>query len=252
MENQDKFQRKTKVEFEEKGFQVKTLESLQEIERLFEFRKRIFRDVGYISDNRQLSTFDLVADHLAVIDKYSGNFIASYILVSSKNSNVFGCDKRWVFDELKNSNFDILELAWLCVDSIYITKRIWLLLLLRGVREYTITSGEHYYFGSASIPTNDLESISQIYFYLNKEKLTSDKFNVYPKETVNLIKVSEDTYWGDDAVKRLIPKLFFWYFKLGGKAAKQPIILSHVNRTDFFMYGETQFAIHRYTDLIRR
>ena len=49
MTNQEEFQIKIKVEFEKNGFLVKSLESFQEIERLFEFRKRIFIDAGYVS-----------------------------------------------------------------------------------------------------------------------------------------------------------------------------------------------------------
>jgi len=252
MINQDKFKRKIKVEFESKGFLVKTLESFQEIENLFELRKRIFTDIGYISGDKKICEVDFSADHLAVIDKSNNRFVASYILISSKNSTLFAGDKRWIFDDLKKSGFDILELSWLCVDSNYVTKRIWLSLLLRGIMEYTIASGERYYFGSASIPTNDIETISHIYFYFDKKNFISDNFNVYPKETVTIMKVSKDTYWGDDIVKPLIPKLLLWYFKLGGKSAKQPLILTNLNRTDFFMYGDTQVAIPRYTDLINQ
>jgi putative hemolysin len=242
MKDQKKFQRKIKIEFEDNKYLVKTLEFTEELERLLELRKRIFREVGYISDDRQLGSLDLVSDHLSVIDKRSENFIASYVLTSSKESNFFGCDKRWVFDEFKENGSEILELSWLCVDSKCSTSRIWLLYLLRGIVEYATISGEKYYFGSISIPSNNVKEISQIAYYFQKNGYVSEQFHIYPKEATNLLEISEENYWSDQIVENHIPKLFFWYFKSGVKLAKQPVILTHVERTDFFIYGETKFA----------
>lgn len=242
MNDRNQFQRKIQIQFEDEKYLVKMLQYTEEIECLLEFRKRIFREVGYISDHRQLGSLDLVSDHLAVIDKSSGNFIASYILTSSKESGFFGCDKRWIFDDFKENDFEILELSWLCVDPNYSNSRIWLLYLLQGIVEYATISGERYYFASVSIPSNDVEIISQIAYYFQNNDCVSNQFHIYPKEFANLIEISEKIYWGDQVVKNYIPKLFFWYFKSGVKLAKQPVILTHVERTDFFIYGETQVA----------
>ncbi len=236
------FNRKIPVNFQQGNFLVKTLENFDDIEKLFEFRKRIFQQVGYISDDRPLSDLDFMADHLAVIDSRSESIIASYILLSSTDSNTFNADKRWSFDEFKYQSNQILELSWLCVSSRYANKRIWLNQLLKGIIEYSIISGDYYYFGSVSIPHNDKDTVAQIAYYLEKNDYTDHQFNIVPKSDITLPKVTPMSYWGDEAVKPLIPKLLFWYFKLGIRCAPKPVVLPHVSRTDFFIYGKAAQA----------
>nr|VFK00605.1 MAG: Putative hemolysin [Candidatus Kentron sp. H]VFK02177.1 MAG: Putative hemolysin [Candidatus Kentron sp. H]VFK04618.1 MAG: Putative hemolysin [Candidatus Kentron sp. H] len=239
MHQNNNFTRKINLQLEDKRFIVRTLGSLNEVDQLFEFRKKIFKDIGYISGDRELSDLDLLADHLAVIDKDSNEFIASYVLISSRFSREFSSDKRWIFEDFREEHNGILELSWLSVDPSYCHQNILLSYLFKALAHYSVASGEGYYFGSVSIPTNDLDKVSQIAFYLGRKGYTSDKFDIKPRKFIRLPLVTDENYWGDDRVASLIPKLLFLYLRLGGVACKKPAVLSHVNRTDFFIFNQT-------------
>ena len=79
------FERKIKIHNETNGFILKTIENSQELEKVLEFRFNIFYKelLNEHREGRDIDEFDIIADHLVLIDKRDRKIIGNYRLISS-------------------------------------------------------------------------------------------------------------------------------------------------------------------------
>lgn len=161
-------------------YQVKTATTNEELKCAFKLRHDIFfREFAGIQyensiEHLDIEDHDYLCDHLIVKDLRSGEVIACYRLLSSKNlplGSAFYSESEFKIDDFLNTKDNKLELGRACVHKDYRRGTV-VLLLWRGIIEYATNCQTRYLFGCSSISHDQFPFIPEIL----REISIQDKF----------------------------------------------------------------------------
>lgn len=236
------FRPKVSILIENRRFIIKTVEDTVELEKALNLRYDVFYKETLNKNSLihiDADKFDLICDHLIIIDKELDSVIGTYRLISSTFSEKFYSETEFSMDTIKNAVGIKLELGRACVDRRY-RNGLAIALLWKGVSEYTKAVNAKYLFGCSSITTTNIVEISLIYKYIKELHLSSEDFRVFPKQKY---KVKELDYYlkafdkfnlNLNAMSDFIPPLLKSYFKAGSVICGEPALDKKFKCVDFF------------------
>jgi putative hemolysin len=236
------FKPKVLIFYENQRFIIKSVENANELEQALNLRYEVFyKEVLNKRAILQIDVdgFDLICDHLIIIDKKSGMVIGTYRFLSSTYSRVFYSETEFFIDNLKKANGNKLELGRACVHKDY-RSGIVIALLWKGISEYMKKVDARYLFGCSSVNTTDIFEIALVYKYLMELYFSSEDLRVYPNEKYKLkqfhlyLNAIGDISSHRDTIEELIPALLKGYLKAGSKVCGEPAFDSKFRCADFF------------------
>lgn len=235
------FRCKLPIRLECGDFLIKTAENWDELCLIFQQRRRVFFNTGFINETYCLEDIDLTGDYIAIFDMRNGQVMASLVVFSSSLGTVLPCEKKWKIQKLQAEFPGILETDWLCIDPSSGRSRLWLRMLIKGFLHYIRTSGDSFLIGECSMPCSDPFLISQVCGYMERHGFLSRKYDIHPRQARMLSAPMSRPYLGNQEIKCCIPPLFFWYFNLGMKAVPVPrFVACGGARTDFLLLGDDE------------
>lgn len=230
------------IYIESKRYIIKTVENSEELEKVLHLRYEIFykeriNKTCFISID--FDKFDLISDHLIIIDKETDLIVATYRFISSRFSGTYYSETFFNIDNVKRMPGVKLEIGRACVHAKYRNGPV-MVLLWKGLSEYMKEVCAKYVFGCSAIQTTNIVEVSLLYKYIKDMYLSSDNLRVYPKEQYKLQDLSHyiETYNKFDVntenTKSFIPPLLKGYFKAGSVICGEPAIDKNLGSADFF------------------
>ncbi len=117
MENQ-----KISIYIDTRRFLIKTAENSQKLEGALDLRYDVFYKESLNKDNFtkiDVDKFDLICDHLIIIDKKLDSIAGTYRLISSTFSDKFYSETEFLIDHTKTAKGIKVELGRACVHKNY-------------------------------------------------------------------------------------------------------------------------------------
>jgi len=223
------FNQKIPLHFENSNYLVKTVTDKQELLKVFKLRYDIFyKEFNHKKNFLKLDKdkFDDICDHLIIIEKSSGLIIGTYRLNCSLFTDKFYSSTEFdISNVLKLSGIKI-ELGRACLLESY-RKNSVLILLWRGIAEYSKIVGAKYLFGLSSVKQIEESTALSLYDYLDKNY--HSEIRVFPKKA---FKAKEDVK--SEFSLNLIPNLLKFYLRCGSLICGEPAYDKKLNCYDFF------------------
>ena len=210
---------------------------------------------------RDVDAYDLVCDHLLVIDhtrKAKQAVVGTYRLLRqdvAERFNGFYSSGEYDLAPLMTPEFrdrmgsgrQLLELGRSCVHSDYRNNST-INLLWRGISEYLVEHEIAYMFGCASLPGTDPAAHKLPLSYLYHEHLVPDDFPVRAQpllfEEMNLLRPED--YTTRDA-RRALPPLIKGYLRLGCFIGDGAVVDHQFGTTDVFILLPVERVTRRYS-----
>lgn len=233
---------------ENEDFIVTVARHGHELLRILELRHEVFieewqgRSAGHGLD---IDDFDLVADHLMIIDKKIHEVVGTYRLLSSNSVSEFYSQSEFHIDPFLALPGLKLELGRACIHAEYRDGRT-IDLLWSGLAKYIEMVRAQYLFGCASVKSVDAQIIADLYQYINANQEWSDDFNVRPTYNYQLPRYNMALGQSNPMTRQLIPALLRSYLAGGAKIYGQPALDRQFNCVDVFTILELKNLKDRY------
>lgn len=232
---------------EKDRFLLKTVSNVEELRESLKLRHDTFF-VEYKGEfnpsGLDMDEFDLICDHLIVIDKQevsSMKVVGTYRMISSTFSKRFYSQTEFNIDGFLALSGEKLELGRACIDQDYRNGAV-INLLWRGVMEYARKTNSSYLFGCSSVKTtNPLEAALIAHLIFRDVPLPTD-FNIKPLEAYVMPGFNEimpqdlstvPPYMIAE-VKRKLPSLLKTYLRAAATICKEPALDREFECIDFF------------------
>ncbi len=235
------FKPKNDIYYESKKYIVKTIDSVLELEKALTLRYEVF--YKELIQKRSIVTidfdkFDLISDHIIILDKSTNDVIGTYRVISSRFSDTFYSETEFDINNLKNLTENKMELGRACVNKNY-RNGMTLTLLWKGISLYMESHNIKYLFGCSSVNTTNVLEISLIYKYIKDLHLSQDELKVFPKSKFKLeslgtyIDAFEKFNTKAESIEEIIPPLLKTYLKAGSKICGEPALDRKFKCADF-------------------
>jgi len=224
------------IHLESSRFIIKTVKDGSELMDVLKLRYEVFYSeyVGEVTDDGipgiDVDKFDILFDHLAIIDKKTNKPVGTYRLNCTKFNDKFYSAKEFKMKSIKNLEGDKIELGRACVHPDF-RNGATISALWKGLGAYMQATGSRYMFGCSSIHAEDTFQIALIHHWLS-EHMDKDHKDVRPRKKfrdTNLERTFEKT--GEErfapfreAAGCLVPPLLLSYLKAGGSVCGQPAL----------------------------
>lgn len=197
-----RFKPKINIHSDKGPFLLKTVTTADELIETLRLRYQVFhRELLGKTKPRGLDVdeFDFVCDHLAIIEKKTGQLIGTYRLNSSLNSDLnspgFYSGNEFNLRRILEVPGTKLELGRACIHKDY-RKGLVISLLWRGIAEYMNATNSKLLFGCASIKTESPRQAALLYHHFRQEGRI------------------QENYWCPPTMKFTMPNLGLWIEKL--------------------------------------
>lgn len=218
--------------FEQSHYLVKTVDNAVELERTLRLRHEVFH--AECLNKRLLSgldfdRFDLLCDHLIIVDKRNDQLVGTYRVNCSLFSDQFYTSSEFNVESLLALPGVKLELGRACIEREYRTGAV-IHLLWRAIAHYIKLARVDLLFGCASVFTRSSLEGAAIFKYLRDEGLTTTHNYVRPVGEYHDPDVSEflsflnrpEFKFDAASMRTNLPALFKSYLKMGGKICGEP------------------------------
>ncbi len=230
--------------FENNRYILKTVSNGRELRDVLRLRHEIYYRELLKKEhflNIDVDKFDFRCDHLAVIDKKSGQISGTYRL----NSSLFN-DKYYSSTEFHLKNIEQLEEVKLeigraCVHPDF-RNAITISMLFKGVFRYMLATQTRWLFGCSSIKTTDPLEAAILYKYFHKKGYKMLPDIVKPKKTHKIPDFNrylekyifnEPENGIEQNIDKILPPLLKFYMKAGSKICGEPAIDRDFRCIDF-------------------
>lgn len=234
----NKFKQKINMKIERGHYIIKTAENKDELLKILQLRYAVFYEELL---NKKLSlmldfdSYDLVSDHLCIIDKRTNILVGTYRFISSNFSDKFYSSSEFNIKSILKLPGNKLELGRACVHKDF-RNGVIIALLWQGIMEYSKINNIRYIFGCSSVKTMDYKEIAFLSNYLQQHSF-SDKtdIKVKGKFKINHKKLSKHLVANNDFnVSNLIPPLLKGYLGAGAKVYTNPALDKSFKCVDYF------------------
>lgn len=228
------FQQKIKFSINTGKFTIKTAETSEEVIKALKLRHDVFIEELLNKTNLlnvDFDKFDLLADHILVLNNETGDVVATYRVICNLFSN-----KYYSESEFKIKNFLDTKQVKIEIGRATIAKEFRngasLSLVWKGIGKYSHLCGAKYVFGCASIPTTSALHAFLVYHALHESHCKD--WSITPKK-FEAIKIRPlfKNYISNDEIQQYIPALLSSYLKAGAKVASLPSIDHKMQCSDF-------------------
>jgi len=237
---------------------VRGAASPAEIDAVQALRFRVFyQEMGAIADARTAAwardqdEFDLVADHLLVVDHGPGNraerVVGTYRLIQREAAARIG--RFYTADEYDISHLTAFPgrvLGRSCVDAAYRNRQA-MQLLWRGIAAYVFHYRIALMFGCASLHGTDPDVLAPELTYLHAHHLAPPALcpRALPARYVEMRRMPPEAVDTRLALARL-PPLIKGYLRLGGFIGDGAVIDRQFNTTDIAVVVQTDLVTEKY------
>ena len=177
-----------------------------------------------------IDEFDRVCDHLVVLEKDSGQIIATSRVLSSDVTKRFYAQTEFYLDPFLAVGGKKLEWGRVCVHRDH-RNRIVIDLLWKAVAQYIKACGFRYLFGCSSVKVSTPGKARALWDYFKREGMTSDRFSIAPVAPF----AADLSLKGDVShIQEDIPPLLKAYLRSGAKLHGPPAFDKTFDCLDFF------------------
>jgi putative hemolysin len=231
------------ISFETDRFLVKTVENATELTRVQKLRHDVFYSEIIIRKKLlglDKDKYDHMADHLVVLERATGNPVATYRMICSTYSKHFYSESEFNVDNILALPGDKLELGRACVRKDY-RKGIMIVLLWRALSLYLKATGAHYMFGCSSVQTLSVPEIAKVHAILSRSHLAPEAVRTWPrpkhtiKNFADYVRAWDKVELVDPkaAIAGMIPPLLQLYLDVGSVICGEPAIDRSFKCADF-------------------
>lgn len=226
------YPRKVAVDFTVRDYQVKTVETVEEFNKVLALRRSVFHYEfagKWLSLRSDKDRFDADADHLAIFDRKADKLAGVYRLIPSRDARAFYSATEFNISRFLDTPGKKLELSRACIAREYRNGAV-IALLWKGLAEYAKAAGTDYLFGMSSFNTVDTFAIAKVHCYFKSVGLLDESYAMEPTSKFKifgfaetLAAVANDPTAVDEG-RGLVPSLLKTYIKAGAKVCSQPVI----------------------------
>ncbi|QIR37035.1 GNAT family N-acetyltransferase [Tolypothrix sp. PCC 7910] len=217
---------------------LKLASTEEELESIFRLRFEVFNlelNLGFSSSSlnqMDRDRFDSVCHHLMLVSKLTGKTIGTYRMQTyTMASKGLGFDAADIFNlnGIPNRVLQMsVEVGRACIAKQYRNSQS-LLLLWEGLANYLILSGCKYFFGCASLLTQNSWQATCAYHYFQRHNLMHPSILVYPNLQYSL-EIHPNC---PDSCNINIPNILQAYLSIGAKICSLPAIDRQFKTIDF-------------------
>ncbi|BAY27490.1 hypothetical protein NIES2100_73150 [Calothrix sp. NIES-2100] len=221
-----------------KNYILKLATTEEELASILRLRFEVFNlELGLGFSNSSLTQmdrdrFDTVCHHLMLISKLTGKTIGTYRMQTyTMASQGLGFDAADIFNlnGIPNTVLAMsVEIGRACIAKEYRNSQA-LLLLWQGLAHYLICSQSKYFFGCASLLTQNPLQATCAYHYFQLHNLMHPSILVYPNAQYSL----ELAQHCPDSCNVNIPNIVQAYLNIGAKICSLPAIDRQFKTIDF-------------------
>lgn len=239
---------------------VRIAATAAEVDAVQALRYRVFYgELGARADavtartGRDRDRFDVVADHLIVVDHAisagAAGVVGTYRLIkheaAAKLGRFYSADEYDIAPILEFPG-RIMELGRSCVDAAY-RNRIAMQLLWRGIAAYVFHYQIDLMFGCASLPGTDPDALATELTYLYQNHLAPPALRprALPHRFVEMRRLRPDAVDTRRALTQM-PPLVKGYLRLGGFVGDGAVIDRQFNTTDVAVVVKTDLVTDKY------
>jgi putative hemolysin len=239
---------------------VRLAEGAAEVDAAQALRFRVFyeemgarADAATAASRRDSDEFDVVADHLLVLDHDlgdgPGSVVGSYRLIRREAARKLGrfySESEYDIAPIIAWPGGILELGRSCVAPPYRTRGT-LQLLWRGIAAYVFRHRIGLMFGCASLPGTDLDALAPLLSYLHANHLAPPALRprALAERHVAMDRIPMDAAQSKAALIAL-PPLIKGYLRLGGFVGDGAVLDHQFNTTDVCVVVKTDQVTEKY------
>ncbi len=240
------------------GVRIATVAS--EIDAAQRLRFRIFHgemgahpSAATLASGRDEDRYDLVADHLLVLDHTLGDgpeaVVGTYRLIrpeAAARAGGFYTSSEYDISPLQRLPGRVLELGRSCVDPAYRGRAV-MQLLWRGIAAYVFRHAIDIMFGCASLTGTDPDAVALELTYLHLHHLAPPALRVraLPDRYVDMTRLPADSV-DPRAALALLPPLIKGYLRLGGFVGDGAVVDTEFNTTDVAVIVKTDLVTDKY------
>lgn len=248
------FKPKVRLYIDSRKYIIKTVDDIFELEKALELRYEVFYRETLNKDTItriDIDKFDILSDHLIIIDKKLGEVVGTYRLISSEFSDHFYSETEFSMDSIKSTPGIKIELGRACVHRSYRNGTA-IALLWKGLSEYIKALRANYLFGCSSVSTTNAVEISLIYKYIKELHLSPEEMRVYPKTKYKLkdlgyhMEAFQKFDIKSESIREFIPALLRSYLKAGSVICGEPALDKKFKCADFFTVLDLQILTDSY------
>lgn len=228
------FARKYKVDFEARGYRIKTIDTMAEMRQVLALRRRVFHYEfarKWISLSSDKDRFDDRADHLAIICQETSRIVGVYRLIVSGPDQIYYSDTEFNISGFIRQAGRKVELSRACIDRDYRTGTV-IALLWKGLAEYAKVAQADFLFGLSSVTTTDKGVIKALHCHFEERGMVDLSFGMDPRSEYGIEGFAGINPASIEA-SELIPPLLKTYIKAGAKICSQPVIDRDFNCADW-------------------
>lgn len=222
------------ISMENSRFLIKTVQSGSELMDVLKLRYEVFYSeyVGEVTEGGvsgiDVDKFDLMFDHLAIIDKKTEKPVGTYRMNCTRFNNKFYSGKEFKMKSIEDLVGHKVELGRACVHPEY-RNGATISALWKGLGAYMTATDSRYMFGCSSIHAEDTFQIALIHHWLG-EYMDCDHEKVRPRKKFRdkrlcdvVEQLSDDRFSPfKDAAGIMVPPLLHSYLKAGGTICGTP------------------------------
>ncbi|HQT46122.1 MAG: hemolysin-like protein [Acidocella sp. 20-63-7] len=239
---------------------VRLAETAAELDAVQALRYRVFyQEMGAQADGatilaeRDRDEFDVVADHLLVVDHDLGegaqSVVGTYRLIreaAAAKVGRFYSASEFDISALEKFSGKKLELGRSCTDAAYRSRAV-LQLLWRGIAAYVFHYGIDLMFGCASLSGTDPDALAVELTYLTSHHLAPEAIRpkALAERYVPMLRCDPASLDAKRALMSL-PPLVKGYLRLGGFVGEGAVIDRQFNTTDIAVVVQTDLVTEKY------
>ena len=220
------------------SFTIKFADCLDELSQVFKLRYESFWGKTH-EDKWDVDLFDIVADHLIIIDDNTDQVVGTYRLIHSKETQIFYSQTEFNMGSILNLEGSKVECGRACIHKDYRNGST-IALLWQGLGDYIINNNIRWMFGCSSIKSSQVQQIRLIHQFLIENHLVSQELIAHPQNpaTINQLKILNNKE--ERLASRILPPLLRTYLKLGAKICGHPHLDEEMNCFDYLTLLDTR------------
>ena len=237
------FKQKIKVYIEKGNYIIKTAENRDEVLKAIRLRTEVFleelngRDISVDLD---IDEYDVLSDHLLLMEKETGNVVGTYRFNSNLYSNSFYSETEFdIFNILTLPGIKV-ELGRACIHKNF-RGGVNIGLLFTGIIQYAKAIRADYFFGCSSFHLPETKYAAQLNRYFMETGKPGEDMMVYPRKKYSVqdldLYIAEMENSGSREYltsRRFIPGLVNGYISAGAVICGEPVYDADFNCYDFF------------------
>ncbi len=253
------FKQKVGIYLERENFIIRTASNTEDVKKAIELRSKVFLEE--LNNNNGISTvdideFDILSDHLLLIERETDTVIGTYRFNSNLFSNHFYSETEFnIFTILTMPGIKV-ELGRACIHKDY-RGGMTLSLLWTGLLAYIQKINADFLFGCSSFHIPDKLNAAMLYKFLMEKHDSGSGVKVYPRKKYRIEDFDLFLLQVENSVKkeyllsqRFIPGLVKGYISAGAKICGEPVYDPDFNCYDFFTLLDLKMLNRDYVKMV--